>query len=195
MGDVRDDNYCQLLPESLSRSSLDRSRITVMAFPPLGIQTLAPVLRQHGHQVRLFDTCHPQMKAAHIAEVAAAERPDLIGLSFLSATTYPAAKDMTSQLKQRVPGIPIIMGGPFASMNADHILRDCPHADSVGVCEGEELLPDYLEHLDCPEAVAGLVWRHGEEVVSNPARPLIRDLDPQLPPQVQLSQSVEANVR
>jgi len=175
--DVRDDNYCQLLPESLNRSSWDRSRIKVMAFPPLGIQTLAPVLRQHGHQVRLLDTCHPQMQAAHIAAAAATERPDVIGLSFLSATTYPAAKNLAAQLKQRAPGIPIILGGPFATMNADHILRDCPHVDSVGVGEGEELLPDYLDHLDCPEAVAGLVWRNRKEVTSNPARPLIRNLD------------------
>jgi len=40
-----------------------------MAFPPLGIQTLAPILRRQGHGVRLFDTCHPQMKAEHLAQV------------------------------------------------------------------------------------------------------------------------------
>ena len=175
--DVRDENYFQLLPEGLRRSCPDKSRIPVMAFPPLGIQTLAPVLRQRGHRVRMFDTCHPQMKAAHIAQAAAEERPDAIGLSFLSATTYPVAKDTARQLKQKVPGIPIIVGGPFASMNSDHILQDCPYMDSVGVGEGEELLPDYLDHLDDPGAVTGLVWRHGEEVVRNAAQPLIRDLD------------------
>jgi len=49
---VRDENFCQLLPEELNRSRSDDSRIKVMAFPPLGIQTLAPVLRRHGHQLR-----------------------------------------------------------------------------------------------------------------------------------------------
>ena len=35
-------------------------------------------------------------------------------------------------------------------MNADRILEDCPDIDCVGVGEGEELLPDYLDHLDDP---------------------------------------------
>ncbi|MGA2864117.1 MAG: radical SAM protein [Verrucomicrobiota bacterium] len=148
-----------------------------MAFPPLGIQTLAPVLRQRGHGVRMFDTCHPQMQAQHIAQAAAREPPDAIALSFLSTTTYPAVKRMAQRLKAEAPGVPIIAGGVFATLNADRILEDCLAINCVGVGEGEELLPDYLEHLDTPGAVAGLVWRRGEEVVRNPPRPLLRDLD------------------
>lgn len=175
--DVRDENFCRLLPAQLNRSQSDPARVQVMAFPPLGIQTLAPVLRERGHQVRLFDTCHPRMKAPQIAAAATAERPDLIGLSFLSATTYPTAKVMARQLKQSAPDIPIIVGGPFATMNADCILRDCPEIDSAGVGEGEELLPDYLEHLATPGDVAGLVWRRNGNAISNQPRPLLRDLD------------------
>ena len=58
------------------------------------------------------------------------------------------------------PNLPIIVGGAFATMNADRILQDCPDLDCVGVGEGEELLPDYLHHLDDPGSVAGLVWRN-----------------------------------
>lgn len=175
--DVRDEDFCPLLPARLNRRGTDTGKVSVMAFPPLGIQTLAPVLRQRGHTVRMFDTCHPQMKAQHIAAAATAEKPNAIGLSFLSATTYPAAVEMARALKQCVPQTPIIMGGPFASMNADRILRACPYVDSVGVGEGEELLPDYLNHLDNPGEVAGLVWRHRQEPVRNAPRPLIQDLD------------------
>ena len=60
---VRDENFYQLLPAKLSKQMPDNSRVKVMAMPPLGIQTLAPIVRQHGHRVRMFDTCHPQMKA------------------------------------------------------------------------------------------------------------------------------------
>lgn len=148
-----------------------------MAFPPLGIQTLAPVLRQHGHEVRLFDTCHPEMKPEQLAQVVQTERPDVIGLSFLSTTTYAAAKRVAARLKGVTPKTPVIVGGPFATVNADHILHDCPHIDCVGVGEGEELLPDYLSNLDDPGAVAGLVWRNGQEIVQNRPRPLLKDLD------------------
>ena len=173
---VRDEDYCHLLPKSLDRVPATDGRVKVMAFPPLGIQTLAPVLRQHGHDVRMFDMCHPQMKAPHIAAVLAEDRPQVIAISFLSTTTYPQTKALAGLLKAAAPQIPIIVGGPFASINVDRILNDCPAIDCVGVGEGEELLPDYLAHLDRPETVAGLVWRRGGEVIRNPARPLLQDL-------------------
>jgi len=174
---VRDENFCQLLPEGLNRSRSGDGRIKVMAFPPLGIQALAPVLRRHGHQVRLFDTCHPQMQAEHIAQAAEDERPDVIGLSCLSTTTYPALKNLARRLKSATPEIPLIAGGVFATMNADRILQDCPDLDFVAVGEGEELLPDYLDNLDDPGAVAGLVWRDVGEIVRNAPRPLLPDLN------------------
>jgi radical SAM superfamily enzyme YgiQ (UPF0313 family) len=174
---VGDDDFSRVLPAALNRSKSDDGRIKVMAFPPLGIQTLAPVLRQRGHQVCLFDTCHPQMKAEHIARAAAHEQPEAIGLSFLSTTTYPAVKRMARQLKAQAPKIPIIVGGAFATLNADRILKDCSDIDCVGRGEGEELLPDYLNRLDDPGSVTGLVWRKAGEVVVNAPRPLLPDLD------------------
>jgi len=174
---VRDENFCRLLPKELDRSNSGNGRIKVMGFPPLGIQTLAPVLRQHGHLVRMFDTCHPQMQAEHVTQAAAEDRPDVIALSFLSTTTYPAVKSLAKRLKLGAPQIPIIVGGAFASMNSDRILGDCPDIDCVAVGEGEELLPDYLNNLADPGSVAGLVWRHAGEIVENVLRPLLRDLN------------------
>ena len=174
---VGDEDYWRLLPAHLDRSAPDNGRIKALAFPPLGIQTLAPILRQRGHQVRLFDTCHPQMKAEHLVEAAKLDRPEVIGLSFLSTTTYPVAKALAARLKAEFPSIRIIVGGPFATVSPDLILRDCPDIDCVAVGEGEELLPDYLAHLDTPGDVAGLVWRDGSRIVRNADRPLIEDLD------------------
>ena len=174
---VGDDDFCRLLPKELRQPGEDNGRVKVMAFPPLGIQTLAPVLRKRGHRVRMFDTCHPQMRAEHIAQAVTLERPELIGLSFLSTTSYPAAKAMARQLKAVAPEIPIIVGGPFATLNSDRILGDCPQIDSVGVGEGEELLPDYLDHLDAPASVTGLVWRRAGQTVRNAPRALLRNLD------------------
>ncbi len=125
----------------------------------------------------MFDTCHPAMKAEHIAQAVAREKPDAIALSFLSTTTYPAVKNMARRLKAEATKTPIIAGGAFATLNANRILGDCADIDCVGVGEGEELLPDYLEHLDDPGSVAGLVWRNGGKIVENVRRPLLRDLD------------------
>lgn len=174
---VRDKDFYRLLPERLNKTQTSSGRIKMMAFPPLGIQVLAPVLRQHGHQVRMFDMCHPKMQAEHIAQAAIVEKPDVIALSFLSTTTYPATKDLSRQLKSVAPNIPIIVGGAFATINAEHILKECPYIDCVGIGEGEELLPDYLNNLDDSGLVAGLVWRADGKIIQNPLRPLIKDLD------------------
>ena len=155
----------------------DSTHIRVMALPPLGIQTLAPIVRQHDHQVRMFDTCHPQMKTKHILQAVKEQRPDVIALSLLSVNTYRIAKSMTEQIKTIAPSIPIIVGGVFASGNAAQILRDCESVDCVGVGEGEELLSDYLDNINNPGAVAGLIWRKGDEIISNEPRPLLEDLD------------------
>jgi len=174
---VGDDNFSRVLPRELDRSSGEGGRTKIMAFPPLGIQTLAPILRQHRHEVRLFDTCHPEMKPDRLAQAVQTERPDVIGLSFLSTTTYVGAKQLAGRLKRVAPKTPIIVGGPFATVNADRILYDCPQFDCVGVGEGEELLPDFLSNLDHPGSVAGLVWRNDGEIVQNARRPLLTDLD------------------
>ncbi len=174
---VRDEDFYRPLPPGLGNSRFDDGRVQVMAFPPIGIETLAPVVRQHGHEVRMFDTCHPQMKEEHIAQAVGEERPDVIALSFLSTTSYPATKSMARRLKRAAPDAPIILGGVFATMNATKILADCPDADCVGVGEGEELLPDFLANLDDLRRVDGLVWRSNGTIVENVPRPIIENLD------------------
>ena len=145
---VNDENFYRLLPEDLGGSKPGDPRVKVMGFPPLGIETLAPVLRQHGHQVRMFDTCHPEMKEPDIAQALRDDPPDVVALSFLSTTTYPGVKSMAQVVKAVMPDVPVICGGVFATMNQERILKDCPDIDAVGVGEGEELLPDYLDHLN-----------------------------------------------
>ena len=174
---VRDEDFYHLLPESLGGSRNQDGRVKVMAFPPLGIETLAPVIRQHGHEVRMFDTCHPQMKEKHIAQALREERPDAVAISFLSTTSYPAAKSLARKLKEAEPSIPTILGGVFATMNSIQVMSDCPHADFLGVGDGEQLIPDFLGNLDTPGEVLGLVFRRGDVIVANPPRPLVRDLD------------------
>jgi len=173
---VRDEDYYNLLPEKLSKKRND-DWVEVMAFPPLGIQTLAPVIRKHGHEVLMFDTCHPQMKEEDIGKAVLLESPDVIALSFLSTTSYPACTSMAKHLKETNAKVPIIAGGPFATANSVQILNDSPSIDFVGIGEGEDLIPDFLDNIDDPGKVKGLVWRSEGNVVKNPPRPLLDDLD------------------
>ena len=123
---VNDENFYRLLPEELGGSKPEDLRVKVMGFPPLGIETLAPVLRQHGHQVRMFDTCHPQMKESDIVQ-ALQGRPAGRRCYLVSFHHHLSGGEEHGPVAQvREPGIPIIVGGVFATMNSDHILKDCP---------------------------------------------------------------------
>lgn len=179
---VRDENFYRLLPDELGGSRAADGRVRVMGFPPIGIETLAPVMREKGHDVRMWDTCHPLMKESHIADAVIAERPDVIAISFLSTTSYDSAKSMARKLKRTAPDTPLVMGGVFATMNAEHILAEFPYADCIGKGEGEELLPELLSVIERygPKdlsSVNGLAWRRGDEIVTNPPRPILKDLD------------------
>ena len=174
---LRDEDFYRLLPPELGDSRFSEGRVQVMAFPPLGIEVLAPIVRQHGHEVKMFDTCHPLMKEEHIAAAVRDEKPDVIALSFLSTTSYTATCSMAQRLKQSAPDTPIIVGGVFATINAKEILADSPNIDYVAKGEGEELLPELLENLESPGKVGGLVWRSGSEIIENTPRPIIKNLD------------------
>jgi hypothetical protein len=63
---VGDDDFSRVLPSELDRRGGQRAGED-HGLPAAGDPNLAPVLRQSGHQVRMFDTAHPQMKAEDIA--------------------------------------------------------------------------------------------------------------------------------
>ncbi|MCP4314179.1 MAG: radical SAM protein, partial [Bacteroidetes bacterium] len=113
----------------------------------------------------------------HIEQAVKDGKPDIIALSFLSTTSYLVMKSMAQRLKKAAPEIPIIVGGAFATVNAVQILKDAPYIDCVARGEGEELIPEYIDNLDNLGVVGGLTWRSNVEVVHNPDRPLISDLD------------------
>jgi len=167
---VRDEDYYNILPKKLRKSN--NGRIEVMAFPPLGIQTLAPVIRNHGHEVIMYDTCHPKMQEEHIEQNVKEQKPDVIALSFLSTTSYLVMKSMAKRLKEASAETPIIIGGPFATTSSIEILNDATYIDCVGRGEGEELIPDYLDNIDNPAVVDGLTWRSDGVVRYNPNRRL-----------------------
>jgi len=105
-------------------------------------------------------------------------QPDLVGLSFLSTTSYPHAKILARTLRAAHPKVRLAFGGVFASLNAERIKRQVPEVDFVCRGDGEQLILDLLGHPDDPAAVAGVTWQERDGTVRhNPDRPLDRNLD------------------
>ena len=119
-------------------------RVQVMGFPPIGIMSLSSVLKRAGHECVMFDQANPDTPDEVIVREIGRLQPDLVGLSFLSTTSYPYAKVLARQIRAAEPGLKIAVGGVFASLNPQLVKLQCPEVDFVCRGDGEQLVLDLL---------------------------------------------------
>ena len=170
---VRDPQFYALPARTRGKND----KIRVMGFLPIGIMTLSAVLKRAGHECVMFDQANPETPNEVIIEEIERQRPSLVGLSFLSTTSYPYAKMLARHIRARGTPVRLAFGGVFATLNARLVKLQCPEVDFVCRGDGEQLILDLVEHLDAPEHVAGLTWAKDGQVVHNPDRRLERHLD------------------
>jgi anaerobic magnesium-protoporphyrin IX monomethyl ester cyclase len=149
----------------------------IMGFPPIGIMSLSSVLKQAGHECVMFDQANPDTPNEVIVEEIQRQQPDLVGLSFLSTTSYPFAKILARQIRSANEQVKLAFGGVFATLNAQLVKLQCPEVDFVCRGDGEQLLLDLLERLDDPGAVDGLTWAKDGRLMHNPNQKIERHLD------------------
>src|SRR4029077_4294463 len=148
-----------------------------MGFPPIGIMSLSAVIKRAGHDCVMFDQANPETPNDVIIEEIRRQQPALIGLSFLSTTSYPYAKILARQIRAVDTKVRLAFGGVFASLNAGLVKLQCPEVYFVCRGDGEQLILDLLDHLDDPESVAGLTWAKDGLVIQNPNQVTERHLD------------------
>jgi anaerobic magnesium-protoporphyrin IX monomethyl ester cyclase len=170
---VRDPQFYALPAASRAKNG----NIRVMGFPPIGIMSLSSVLKRAGHECVLFDQANPETPNPAIIEQIRKRRPELVGLSFLSTTSYPYAKILARQIRSVDSKVRLAFGGVFATLNAPLVKLQCPEVDFVCRGDGEQLILDLLGQLDDPVGVAGLTWARDGKVINNPNRAAERDLD------------------
>lgn len=144
----------------------------------LGIAYLISLLKEHNHEVRLFDEGWRESREALFSLISDFQ-PHLIGLTSFSPNRK-FAYELISILKHRFNNIPIIYGGNHVSTVRKISLEESV-ADFAIKQEGECTLLDLMEHIQNDnrnyKEIAGLLWRDGENIIENPDRPLIQDLD------------------
>jgi radical SAM superfamily enzyme YgiQ (UPF0313 family) len=144
---------------------------------PLGMLYIAAALRRAGHEVRFFN-------GAFLAQEEILRRvgefdPRFAGI-YATAFGWYKAMQTAAALKLLNPRIFTCAGGPYPIALQEHCLHDCAHFDAVGTGEGEHTVPEMIVRLEAGrgmEGVLGVAFRRGAEIVKNPPRPLIEDLD------------------
>jgi radical SAM superfamily enzyme YgiQ (UPF0313 family) len=149
--------------------------------PPLGIASLAAFLRarMEGYvQVHCLDLMAETHKDADsVADRILALRPDIVGLTVLTATANIASA-VAQRIRQRSPGTRVAAGGPHVTALP---AEPMPGVDAKILGEGEESLLEWIEAIRTGGSVQGIpgvctVGDDGKVEVGVP-RPFLSDLD------------------
>lgn len=141
---------------------------SMIALPRLGMPLLGAMLKARGRDVIVY--CQ-DISGVDLDDM---RRSDLVGIS-TTTSTAPEAYRLAD--KAREAGIPTVLGGSHVTFLPDEALQ---HADYCVRREGEETLLELIEAIESgtePIGIKGLSYRKGEEVIHNPDRELICNLD------------------
>jgi radical SAM superfamily enzyme YgiQ (UPF0313 family) len=164
-------------------------RLELAEYPPLGILSLAAVLKRAGipHEIfdlnRLFCECLQGECAPPPGEFFERAKgrlqhldAEVVGFSTLSST-YPLTVRLAAEVKRARPDRTVVFGGPQASAVDVETLDAFPFVDVVVRGEAEEILPQVIQagaRLDSLGAIAGIAFRDHGRIVRTP--------DPRSPP-------------
>lgn len=153
-------------------------------YPPLATILAASVVRKAGFSVALFDT-NLKSDTREITPLLQREAPDYLviyddSFNYLSkmclTTMREAAFAMAREGKQN--GCVVIASSSDA---ADHYEKYFQHdVDYVIKGEGEETLLDLLtalHHGKDTSLIPGIVYKKEDDIIINPSRPVMKDLD------------------
>src|SRR6185295_2426214 len=168
-----------VMPEDGSLELLD-------VHPHLGLLSLAAVAELDGHTVQITDPKRLIRSGqlsydSQLYERAAGEllsqQPDVVGFTALGCS-FLFALNVAALLKAREPELPILLGGPHATMLHRQILERFPQFDVIVRYEADEIFPAVLKNLEARSfaGIAGLSWR-GPDLYFNAGAPKVENLD------------------
>ncbi|MBN1758977.1 MAG: cobalamin-dependent protein [Chitinispirillaceae bacterium] len=167
-------NIVLVQPRGYAWSAQPRVATVACIMPPLGLASIAAVLRKAGHTVTIVEgALNFRMTNRQLAEHIAAEHPDLVGFS---ATTsgFPDAYDCCRIVKDLLPATKTVFGGVHASWGKELLLQEYPAIDYVVAGEGEEVLRLLADgDTDCDR----LYFRNNGEVSHGTREVSLVDLD------------------
>lgn len=156
-------------------------RVLDVKGPHLGLMYLASMLEKFSWKVKVIDDSLFEYGAEKIAKLVSKLSPIVVGITAVTSTIKNALRYL-SKIKELIPNVLTVIGGPHATFLPYETLRSSKGLDVVVRGEGEETVVDLMdkysrkEHKGLAE-VRGIVYRDGSRLIANPPRPLIENLD------------------
>jgi anaerobic magnesium-protoporphyrin IX monomethyl ester cyclase len=153
---------------------------TKQTMPPLGLAWIAAVLRENGYRdVQIIDSVINSYSDEKIIEILQEQRPDIIGVSFGTQNRLQTFQLM-KKIKSVFPETPLVAGGPHPTLTADDMMRHIKVVDVIVRGEGEYTFLDLVKTIESKgdlSSVKGISYRAKKEIIHNPPREPIADLD------------------
>ena len=149
--------------------------------PPLGPINLAMVARQAGHDVTICDInvarCRGDLPDSELwyeaaAEYVLASDPEIVGFGTMSSS-FPATILIARAIKASNPSLPVVFGGPQATLVCRDILAELPEVDFVLTGEADYSFTKFLDNISTgsSQKVPGLAQRHKGGIALEPQGP------------------------
>jgi len=147
--------------------------------PPVALATMAAVCRDNGHTPLIYDFEAMQLTdPVEMAKILLKDNPDVVGFSCMTPR-FPISLAMAREIKLQNKNIVIVMGGVHISGDPEFSLQH-DEVDYIVVGEGEYPLVDLLDALEndlSTETISNIGQRKGDDLIIQPVRPFIKDLD------------------
>ncbi len=151
--------------------------------PPLGIGFIASYLREYSDiDIEIIDNDVLRWSNRKIRDELAIEKPDLVGIS---AFSYNRFKGFEIAKIAKELGIFVVFGGVHTTFVDKETLEDFPYIDVIVRGEGEETMLKLIEKIKSNEEIddiVGITFRKGREIIRNPDRDFIKDINSIPPP-------------
>ena len=131
----------------------------------LGLRYIASALEYKEHQVEIVPF-NSEYDISQALKQVIAFSPQIIGLSMMFTGRAREFCYLAQALREGGFHGHLTAGGPFASFNSEHLLRDFPAFDSVCLGEGEHIVSMLADHLEDLSRVHGLCYRKSDGSVT-----------------------------
>jgi radical SAM superfamily enzyme YgiQ (UPF0313 family) len=147
---------------------------------PIGMAYISAVLIRHGYDVEIYNQDMHHYPESHLQKYLDSHQYDLIGLSFIGGYyQYKKALEISKAINRSKNRPFFIIGGHGPTPEPEYFLKKMG-ADAVVMGEGEITIIELMEALKNKKPfhqINGLAFRTGNQVIINPPRPLIKDID------------------
>ena len=155
-----------------------KHRINSLAcvMPPIGLLSIAAVLRKAGIDVIMLDgallhNVNNEKWTKKIIDI----NPDFLGVTATTAA-FNDVNDLCEKIKLANDRIKIVLGGVHASCHYRKIIANYPSFDYVVAGEGEQAFLEIIKGVNL-ETIEGLSYHLNGEIVINKKRTSLMDLD------------------